>query len=166
VDAQDEHYSQAAAEFGPALIRLARAYENDPDKRRDLLQEIHLALWRSFAVYDLRCSMRTWTYRVAHATAASYVRRARSRKLVSLEELEPVAVPPDADRRIALQRLTELIQQLKPLDRQVILSYLEGMDAAAIGELTGISARNVATKIHRIKSILARGFEEGVRHAG
>jgi RNA polymerase sigma-70 factor (ECF subfamily) len=80
--------------------------------------------------------------------------------------LEPVPVPPDADRRIALQRLTELIQELKPLDRQVILSYLEGMDAAAIGELTGISARNVATKIHRIKSILARGFEEGVRHAG
>jgi len=166
VDAQDERYSQAAAEFGPALIRLARGYENDPDKRRDLLQDIHLALWRSFAVYDSRCSMRTWTYRVAHATAASYVRRARSGKLVSLEELDPVPVPPDADRRIALQRLTELIQQLKPLDRQVILAYLEGMDAAAIGEMTGISARNVATKIHRIKSILARGFEEGVRHAG
>jgi hypothetical protein len=26
----------------------ARAYEADPDKRRDLLQEIHFALWRSF----------------------------------------------------------------------------------------------------------------------
>jgi len=54
----------------------------------------------------------------------------------------------------------------KPIDREVILLYLEGMDAAEIGELTGMSARNVATKIHRIKTVLARGFNEGVRHAG
>jgi DNA-directed RNA polymerase specialized sigma24 family protein len=45
--AQDHRYRDAAAEFGAALERLARAYEFDPDRRRDLLQEIHLALWRS-----------------------------------------------------------------------------------------------------------------------
>jgi RNA polymerase sigma-70 factor (ECF subfamily) len=169
VDAQDERYTEAAAEFGPALIRLARAYEKDPDNRRDLLQEIHLALWRSFAVFDARCSLRTWTYRVAHASAATYVlrqRRARPDMLVSLEDVEPVPVASDADRRMALARLTELIRQLKPIDRSVILCYLEGLDAAEIGELTGLSARNVATKVHRIKSILARGFQDGVSYAG
>ncbi len=36
--------------FGPALERLARVYEADADLRRDLLQEIHIALWRSFGV--------------------------------------------------------------------------------------------------------------------
>ena len=41
---QDERYRGAAAEYGGALERLARAYEADPDWRRDLLQEIHLAL--------------------------------------------------------------------------------------------------------------------------
>jgi DNA-directed RNA polymerase specialized sigma24 family protein len=35
-------------QFGPALDRLARAYEADPEKRRDLSQDIHLQLWRSF----------------------------------------------------------------------------------------------------------------------
>jgi RNA polymerase sigma-70 factor (ECF subfamily) len=58
-----------------------------------------------------------------------------------------------------------MIQSLKPLDRQVILSYLEGMDAAAIGEITGLAAGNVATKIHRIKTVLARRFSQGVQHA-
>jgi len=57
-----------------------------------------------------------------------------------------------------------LVQSLKPLDRQVILSYLEGLDAASIGEITGISPGNVATKIHRIKNVLARRFQEGGRH--
>jgi RNA polymerase sigma-70 factor (ECF subfamily) len=46
-----------------------------------------------------------------------------------------------------------------------MLLYLEGMDAASTAEITGISAGNVATKIHRIKSILARQFHEGVKHA-
>jgi len=169
VEAQDDLYRRCAAEFGPALLRLARGYENDPDKRRDLLQEIHLALWRSFAIFDARCSMRTWTYRVAHAAAATYVlrqRRARQNLLVALEDVEVPPVVPDADHRIALARLTELIQRLKTLDREVILLYLEGMEAAEIGEVTGLSARNVATKVHRIKSVLARDFQEGARHAG
>ena len=45
-----------AAEYGGALERLARAYERDADKRRDLLQEIHVALWRSLARFDGRVS--------------------------------------------------------------------------------------------------------------
>jgi RNA polymerase sigma-70 factor (ECF subfamily) len=86
--------------------------------------------------------------------------------LVSLEELDATPVPHDADRRMALDRLTQLVRRLEPRDREVILAYLEGMDAAAIGELTGLSARNVATKIHRIKNVLARSFNEGGSHAG
>ena len=46
----------------------------------------------------------------------------------------------------------------------VILLYLEGVDAASIGEITGLSARNVSTKIHRIKQVLARRFHEGPSH--
>jgi RNA polymerase sigma-70 factor (ECF subfamily) len=54
---------------------------------------------------------------------------------------------------------------LKPLDRQVIVSYLEGLDAAAIAEITALSPRHVATKIHRIKNVLARRFHQGGSHA-
>jgi RNA polymerase sigma-70 factor (ECF subfamily) len=172
---QDELYRDAADQYGSALERLARAYEADPEKRRDLLQEIHFQLWRSFRRFDARCSQRTWVYRVAHHVAASHVLRERRifSNLVSLEELEML---PDkltgsaqgqlaADRRINLERLSMLIQQLKPLDRQVIVSYLEDMDAVTIGEITGLSPGNVAMKIHRIKNILARRFHEGGGHA-
>jgi DNA-directed RNA polymerase specialized sigma24 family protein len=58
--ARDALYEQAAREFGGALQRLGRAYEADPDRRQDLLQDIHIALWRSFATFDGRCSLRTW----------------------------------------------------------------------------------------------------------
>lgn len=166
---QDKQYEQAAGEFGGALSRLARGYEADPEKRQDLLQEIHLALWRSFEGFDERCAMRTWVYRVAHNAATTYAlrqKRSRPQMLVSLEELDVAADAVRVEEQLALDQLTALIRQLKALDRQVILSYLEGLDAAAIGELTGLSSRNVATKIHRIKAILAKQFHQGVSHAG
>jgi len=60
-----------------------------------------------------------------------------------------------------LERLSMLIQRLRPLDRQIIVSYLEGMDASSIGELTGLSPANIAMKVHRIKRVLKRWFGEG-----
>jgi RNA polymerase sigma-70 factor (ECF subfamily) len=168
---QDGIYQEAAAEFGPALNRLATAYEWDPEKRRDLLQEIHFSIWRSFATYDARCSLRTWVYRVAHNTATSYVVRQRRiyASLVGLEDLEDVPGKAETESayhdRDASERLVRLIQTLKPLDRQVIVAYLEGVDAASIAEITGISPANVAVKIHRIKTLLARRFHSGVGHA-
>ena len=47
--AQERLYAEALQEFGPAMARLARGYERDEDRCRDLLQDIHLAIWRSFA---------------------------------------------------------------------------------------------------------------------
>jgi RNA polymerase sigma-70 factor (ECF subfamily) len=164
---QDDLYQEAAATFGAAIERFSRGYEADPDRRRDLLQDIHLSMWRSFKGFNGRCSLRTWVYRVTHSVATSHVIRQRrtNAALVSLDEIESL---PDhsagqraVDERQTLERLLTLIHRLTPVDRQVILSYLEGMDAASIGEIAGISAGNVSTKIHRIKNILARRFREG-----
>jgi RNA polymerase sigma-70 factor (ECF subfamily) len=82
---------------------------------------------------------------------------------VSLEVLdaEPIDASPDADRQLALDRLLALIRRLKPLDRQVISLYLEGEDAATIGEITGLAAGNIGVKVHRIKALLSRQFAQG-----
>ena len=168
---QDSLYEQAADSFGSSLDRLARAYEFNAEARRDLLQEIHFQLWRSFANFDHRCSLRTWVYRVAHNVATGHViRQSRVRnKLVSIEEIETMPGNDQhelaASQTQALERLSMLIQRLKPLDRQIIVSYLEGMAASSISEITGLSPANIAMKVHRIKNILRRWFAEGGPHA-
>ncbi len=168
---REDLYEEAVREHGAALDRLARAYEADAEARRDLLQEIHLGLWRSLDGFDARCSLRTWMYRVAHNVAVSHVdadRRAKARQLVSIDDVDVTDDRTDAataaDRRMALDRLMALIRELKPLDRQVVLLFLEGVDAGGIAEVTGLSPGNVATKIHRIKNILIRRFETGGEH--
>ena len=164
---QQRLYDEVVAAFGPALVRLAVAYERDSDRRQDLLQDIHFALWRSLAAFDGRCALRTWVYRVAHNVATSHAMRdhRRGHMLVGLESLEDApphrgddATPLDERLDVERQRgrLAALIEQLSAPDRQLVLLYLEELDAATIGEVTGLSAANVATKIHRIKRVLAR----------
>ena len=89
-------------------------------------------------------------------------RRPRSR-LETIEILETAAASPsidhDAARAEAIERLSALFRRLKPLDRQIIVRYLEDTDAASIAEVTGLSAANVAMKIHRIKKVL-KGYAD------
>ena len=165
---QNELYQQTATTYGAALERLAKAYEADPEKRRDLLQEIHVALWQSFAGFNNLCSLRTWTYRVAHNVATSHVikdKRISSKTWLDLDELEDMAdesnIEERIDRNLSLEWLMKTIQRLDPLERLLIVLYLEGLDATAIGEIAGITSSNAATKIHRIKSTLIQSFQQG-----
>jgi RNA polymerase sigma-70 factor (ECF subfamily) len=165
---QDDHYALAIASFGPALHRLVRGFEADPDRRRDLLQEIHLELWRSLEVFEEKCSLRTWVYRVAHNVHASHVIRSRRLNYGSFASLDELADAPDRDNpevtasdQQALTWLYQTIRQLKPPDAQVMWLYLEDIDASEIAEIVGISPGAVATRIHRVKTILARMFQNG-----
>jgi RNA polymerase sigma-70 factor (ECF subfamily) len=162
---QDERYSESIRLHGAALVRLARGYEAEPDRRQDLVQDIHIALWRSFAIFDNRCSLRTWVYRVAHITATKHVVANKRVRLTEMFTLDDVPEPTDEhdtvralDQSESLERLLRTIERLKPLDRQVILLYLEDFSAEAIGEVVGLSAENIATKVYRIKKLLAAMF--------
>jgi RNA polymerase sigma-70 factor (ECF subfamily) len=166
-------HQQAVEEYGAALERLARGYEADPEKRRDLLQEIHVALWRSFNGFDGRCSLRTWVYRVAHNRAVSYVRESYGRYPGGTIDIEAEEIPAQTesreatvDRTRARERLMAMVQQLRPPDRQIVLLYLEGMDAASIGEIVGLSSTNVGSKVHRLKAMLIDGVRKGGKYAG
>ena len=164
---QDDLYQEAAATYGAALERLARAYEADPDICRDLSQEIHLALWRSFRTFDARCSLRTWTFRIAHNVAVSHIakaRRSRRSSWISLEDIAELPQQGDAEtalgEALALERIRGIVRSLRPPDAQIMLLWLEGEEAAAIAEITGVTSGAIATKISRIKAALARHFQQ------
>jgi RNA polymerase sigma-70 factor (ECF subfamily) len=158
----DALFEKVAAEFAAPLTRLARAHEADTHLQQDLLQEIHVALWRSLAAFGGRCSLRTWVFRVAHNVAATHVirnRRRQSHRLTTLDDIDLAVETPDVDAELddgqAMQKVNALIQALKPLDRQVIILHLEGLAAEEIADIVGISPANTHTKLTRIRQLLA-----------
>lgn len=163
--AQDQLFTDAIARFGSAIGRMARGYEADAELRRDLEQDIQVALWQSFARFDGRCSLSTWVWRVAHNRATSHIiaRRRHSRqRWAHIEDFDVPSGDPTPFERVtseqAMAQILSIIDRLDPPDRQILLLYLEGVAAAEIGEITGVSPDSVATKIHRFKAMLTRRY--------
>ncbi len=161
----DELYRQAGEQFAPALARLARAVERNPDKARDLEQEMHCALWASLQRFEGQCTLKTWVYRVAHNVAADHVARAAGgRRMVSLEDIEALPDVGDTEVKTAealvMAQVTELVARLPALDAQVIILWLEGETGAGIAEITGLSPNAVSVRVHRIKTLLASHFTQ------
>jgi RNA polymerase sigma-70 factor (ECF subfamily) len=93
-------------------------------------------------------------YRVALNVAISHVRQAaRDERLEPLDaahlELPGATDVAQPDERLAA--LYAFVGQLDPLNRALILLYLEDRSYAEIAQVLGISESNVATKINRIK---------------
>jgi RNA polymerase sigma factor (sigma-70 family) len=170
--AQSARYVAAAREHGAMIERLARGYEADPELRRDLVQDIHAALWRSFAIFEGQCAERSWVHRIAHNVAVTHMmtgRRGRKVPLVGLDEIVELPAGSDTERetgeRSLANRLLAAIHMLKPADRQVMLLYLEDLTAAEIGEVTGLSAGAVSVRIHRLKALLAQPYHAEEKQA-
>jgi RNA polymerase sigma factor (sigma-70 family) len=141
------------------LFRVANAYCHGTADREDLIQETIVQLWRSYGRFDDRTSFSTWMYRIAVNVAISFYRsERRKRGMVStehaaLEEL-PTSADPQPDERLTFLR--ELVERLDPLNRALMLLYLDDYPHVEIAAILGITPSNVATKIGRIKERLKR----------
>lgn len=163
----DQHalYRQAGEKFAPAIARLARTMEHNPESARDLEQDIHCELFRSLARFEGRSSLKTWVFRVAHNVAAEHrLRASRGPRPVALDQIGEIPLPEDAEAlsgdALVLAKARALVRQLPTLDAQVFLLWLEGESAAEIAEVTGLAAAAVATRVHRLKALVANHFNE------
>ena len=140
------------------VFKVASIYARGGEDRSDLAQEIAVQLWRSFGSYDAaRAKFSTWMYRVALNVAISHARHAA--KDERLEPLDAVhlELPGDPDVSAPDERLAALyafIGKLDPLNRALILLYLDDRSHVEIAQVLGISETNVATKIGRVKQKL------------
>jgi len=151
------------------VFKVASIYARGSEDRSDLAQEIAVQLWRSFASFDAaRAKFSTWMYRVALNMAISHARQAERDKRLEPLDAAHLELPGDADVSQPDERLAALyafIGQLDPLNRALILLYLEDRSHAEIAQVLGISETNVATKIGRIKQRL-RGQIAGAAAIG
>jgi RNA polymerase sigma factor (sigma-70 family) len=160
--ARSDRFSKLFETYQSALRRLVGAYAANPADRDDLLQDIAVGIWQSLPGFRGDSSERTWIYRIAHNIAIRTTARARTR-----DAREPLlartfdAPSRDASAEDALivnekrQALLNSIRELPILDRQVLTLHLEGLSAAEIEEVTGVSQGAVATRLTRIRQRIA-----------
>lgn len=138
--------------------KVAATYARGPQDREDLAQDIAAALWRAWPRYDPARGFSTWMYRVALNTGISHLRGdgLRRRHMVPLDDaVHDVAGPgDDHEHHQHLRLLQGFIATLPPLDRALLLLYLEDRGTRGIAEVLGMSPSNVTTRIARLKQRL------------
>ncbi len=136
--------------YGAALRRLCSVYSRDAAGQQDLFQEIALAIWTALPNYRADASERTWIYRIAHNVAITYSAKQRRRQW-SEQSMKTMAVDPVIEDDLQRRALLEAVQQLKPVDRNIVILYLEGLAAREIGDVMGLSPDNVAVRMSRAR---------------
>lgn len=139
------------------VFKVANTYAWLAEDRDDLAQEIAARLWHAYPKYDPARSFSTWMYRVALNVAISHVREQTVRgrhDAVPLDEgmhdlADADGVDHERDQHIRL--LQGFIERQPPLERALLLLYLEDRPQREIAEILGITESNVSTKIGRLK---------------
>lgn len=155
-----QRFQALIEEHKKILYKVCNLYCRSREDRDDLGQEIIIQLWRSFGAFDGRCQFSTWMYRIALNVAISFYRREsrRARHVISDEERLLTVIDEPANQTDEIRLLYEFIAELGPLNRALILLYLDGNSYQEIGEVLGISETNVATKISRLKKAMKQGL--------
>jgi RNA polymerase sigma-70 factor (ECF subfamily) len=162
--AETPSFETVATAHGGMLWRIASSYELDPDRRRDLHQDILFALWKALPHFRGDCPVAAFAARVAHNRGVSHVAREaarpRERELdpqTPLGDPSPEETLADRDRR---ERLTRAIHALPLALRQPTVLTLEGFHPREIADILGLEVNAVSIRLTRAKALLRPALKE------
>jgi RNA polymerase sigma factor (sigma-70 family) len=150
---QQQEFQTLVDRHRKILYKICNSYCRNRDDREDLAQEIVVQLWRSFGTFDERVRFSTWMYRISLNVAISFYRKetARTRYILSDDGQLLNVIDETAYQSSEIQALYQFIATLDPLDKALVLLYLDGNSYLEMADVLGISETNVATKISRMK---------------
>lgn len=139
-----------------AIFTVCYLFSKDQDEVNDLFQETLINLWRGFDGFQGKCDVKTWIWRVSLNTCLTFERK-KKRRVDTLPLTMDINLFTDTDNDTRqVQMLYRRINKLGVLDRAIILLWLENMSYEEIGEIIGISTKNVSVKLVRIKEQLKK----------
>jgi len=157
-----EEFLKQLEEHKLIIYKICNSYCKNQYDRADLAQEITYQLWRSYDQFNGNVKFSTWMYRVALNVAITFYRKTKTSEAV-IQLTEPDKEPEDkkedkAELEKNINTLQQFINELKELDKALMILYLEEKTYNEIAEILGITETNVATRISRVKDKLKQKF--------
>lgn len=169
-------------ELSPGLLRMARMFVRDDQVAMEVLQDTWIAVLRGIDRFEGRSSLKTWIYRILINTAKTRGQReSRSIPFSAAANGDEPSVDPDrflqsGGWRIGPQEwaapeqellegetrdeILAAIEELPEAQRAVItMRDVEGLSAAEVAEILGISDGNERVLLHRARSKVRRALE-------
>jgi RNA polymerase sigma-70 factor (ECF subfamily) len=147
-------FAQIAREHKGTIYTVCYMFSNNEDDVADLYQEILVNLWKGFTKFRGESNISTWIYRISLNTCISFERK-KHRKVDTIPLTMDINLFEDSDDDTKqVQLLKNRINKLGAFDRAIVLLWLENLSYDEIGNIVGITAKNVSVRLVRIKEQL------------
>ena len=153
MDDDQKQFSVMVRQNKNTIFTVCYMFSKDQEEVNDLFQEVLIRLWQGFDNYKGNSKERTWIYRVALNTCISFDRKKRrhNKKQVYMGDNLFGCNEHDSQQTEVLHKR---ITRLRPLDRAIVLLWLEDISYEEIGSIIGITAKNVSVRLYRIREQL------------
>lgn len=150
MDISEQQFANLVREHKATIYTVCYMFSKDNDEVSDLFQEILVKLWKGFKSFEGRSDVKTWVYRVSLNTCITIDRKKRSRRKALLS-MDVDYFDSEEKSTAQVRMLHERIARLQPLDRAIVLLWLEQISYDEIGDIVGLSAKNVSVRLARIR---------------
>lgn len=152
----EQEFTKIVREHKGTIYTVCYMFSKDEDEVADLFQEILINIWKGFEKFRGDSSMRTWIWRISFNTCVSYEKK-KSRMGSTIPLSLNISLFDDSDEDTRqIKMLQKRIRQLGPFDRAIVLLWLDDLSYAEIGEIVGISEKNVSVRLVRIREQLKK----------
>ncbi len=120
----------------------------------DLRQEVLISLFKGYRNFRQESSETTWVYKVCINTCLFSLKKFTPKvKTVSFDQIPSVHFQEENDKalREKLEWLYAIIAQLNPMEKALILMWLDELSYEEIASNMGIPRNTVASRLFRIK---------------
>lgn len=160
-DGQSQAFNRLMRRHGAALVRFLTRQVGNRDDAEDVAQNTFVAIHRNLDRYDETRSFVTWMYFIARNKAKDHHRRRAVLRWVGYDEAASdfPSGEPDPETRVSdrgdLQRAAAQIRAMpEGLRTPLLLSAMDGMSLAQIGDVMGISAKAAEVRVYRARKFL------------
>jgi RNA polymerase sigma factor (sigma-70 family) len=156
--------------YADKVYRRCISFVKEASIAEDLTHDIFIKVYLNLGRFKQKSKFSTWLYSITYNFCVDYVRKKQKDNVVDMEDKEGEIAGRDIDTaddldHIALDRLTELLEQLKPEDKLILLmKYRDDMSIKDIQIAFDISESAVKMRIKRakekLKSLYCEMYEE------
>lgn len=149
----EQEFARMVKTHKNTIYTVCYMFSTDEDEVADLFQEVMIKLWRGLPSFKGASDVKTWIYRVTLNTCISIDKKKKRRHETKLSmDINLFADKDKETEQVSI--LHKRISRLLPLDRAIVLLWLENISYDEIGAIIGISAKNVSVRLVRIREQL------------
>lgn len=152
---REKTFTEIMERYSRLVASICLSFAKSKEDFEDLRQESLLNIWKGLSAFRNDSDISTWIYRVILNTCVSCQRKAKKRDEVSIRTLYAELYESSTEEDIRRYRLMySLIGELKPLDKSVMLMWLDEKSYDEIAAVTGVSRDAVASRLRRAKNAI------------